>query len=122
MERILSSTSLEDFKIDTKRLSMHTHAAPCIPVSGRTVSMCVSHVADIKHAKLSRVLRLFRPSAKASKMRPNSWPTKTDATFLSQSSAAFSSSCMHQLELEMKIMTDNKTKSISSFIKMTKQI
>lgn len=92
MERILSSVSLADFNIDTKRLSKQTRAAPCIPVSGRMESMYVSHVADIKHAELSSGLRLFKPSAKASKSRPNSWPTRTDAIFLSQLSAAFSSS------------------------------
>lgn len=92
IERILSSTSLEEFNLVMSCFSKQTRAAPCIPVSGRMVNMDMSHVADIKHAERSSGIRLFMPSAKASKIIPNSWLTRTDAIFLSQSSAAFSSS------------------------------
>jgi len=55
--------------------------------------MYVSQVADKKHADRSSGFRLFMPSAKASKIVPNSWLTRIYAILLSQSSAAFSSSC-----------------------------
>lgn len=91
-ERALSSVSLADLNIDMKRLIKHRRAAPRIPVSGRTLSRCTSHVADTKHAEHNSAILLFRPSAKASKSRPNSWLDKTNAIFLSHLSAAFSSS------------------------------
>lgn len=92
IERALSSTSFADLNICRNRLSRQTRAAPRIPVSGRMPSMCVSHAADTKHAEHKSAHLLFKPSAKASKSRPNSWLTRAYATFLSQSSAAFSSS------------------------------
>lgn len=91
-ERTLSSLFFAVLKVDTKRFSKQTRAAPRIPVSGRTLSMWISHVADTKHAKHNSLRPLSKPSDKASNSRPNSWLTKADATFLSQSSAALSSS------------------------------
>lgn len=96
IERILSSTSLVEFNLAMNCFSKQARAATCIPVSGRMVNMYMSHVADIKHADRSSGFRLFMPSAKASKRVPNSWLTRTDAILLSQSSAAFSSSCWCQ--------------------------
>lgn len=96
IERILSSTSLAQFNLAMNCFSKQARAATCIPVSGRMVNMYMSHVADIKHADRSSGFRLFMPSAKASKRVPNSWLTRTDAILLSQSSAAFSSSCWRQ--------------------------
>lgn len=96
-ERALSSVSLEDLNIDMKCFSKQTRAAPRTPVSGSTLSMSTSHVADMKHFEHSSAFVLFSPSDKASKSRPNSCDTKTDAIFLSQLSAAFFSSCCGQL-------------------------
>lgn len=93
MERAFSSVSLDELSTDMKCFSKQTRAAPRIPVSGRTLNMCTSHVADTKDAEDNSSCLLFKPSAKASKSRPNSWLTRTDAIFLSQLSAAFSSSC-----------------------------
>lgn len=90
--RALSSVFLADLNIDMKRLIKHSRAAPRIPVSGRTSSICTSHVADTKHAEHNSEILLFNPSANASKSRPNSWLARTNANFLSQLSAAFSSS------------------------------
>lgn len=91
-ERILSSVSLEDLNIEANRFSKQTRAAPRTPVSGRTLSMSASHVADMKHAEHSSKSLLLKPSDNASKSRPNSWLTNAEAIFLSQFSAAFSSS------------------------------
>jgi hypothetical protein len=100
-ERALSSVSFADLNIDMKCLSKQTRAAPRIPVSGRMLSMCMSHVAETKHAERNSAYLLFKPSAKASNSRPNSWLTRTNAIFLSQSSAAFSSShCFQFFKME----------------------
>jgi len=109
IERILCSISLAEFNLFTNGFSRQTRAAPCIPVSGRMVSMYMSHVADIKHAERSSGILLFMPSAKASKSIPNSWLTRTDAIFLSQSSAALSSSCWFQVYNIIFKITEHQT-------------
>lgn len=91
-ERAFSSVSFADLNMDMKRLSKQTRAAPLIPVSGRTVSMCISQVADRKHDEYNAGFPLLRPSAKASNKIPNSWLTMTNAILLSHASAACSSS------------------------------
>ena len=49
MEKVLSSMSFANLNVDMQCLSKHTRATPLIPVSKRTVSICISQVADKKN-------------------------------------------------------------------------
>lgn len=95
-DRILCSMFLVDLNSEMMRLSKQTRAAPFMPVSGREFSICMSHVAATKHVEFNSAYLFFKPSAKASKIRPNSWLTRENAIFLSQASSSFSFSCRCQ--------------------------
>lgn len=90
--RTFSSMLLDDSRISKKWSSKQLLAITLIPVSGRRLRICMSHVAITRQDLVIFTDWLIRHSSRALKMAPFSWLQSTNATLFSQLLVAFASS------------------------------